>query len=158
MRRGEILVSMLVLLICSSCSGARSAAGGGEQRSGPTTQLAPAATQPTLDVRRLTLRRWLILSLQAEYLLKEGTAHRGEQFAKLAGAVNQSIVPTTELRDGSAPRRVPTEPWNETEVLALLGPPDWGDSDERGAEYFYFYDRFAAKDWYVSLEFDAQGC
>ena len=45
----------------------------------------------------------------------------------------------------------------EVEVLAWLGPPDYGDSDERGAEYFYLYEKVATKARFANLSFGPDG-
>ena len=94
-------------------------------------------------LRRLTALRSILLSLQNEYLIAEGPTRRGKHFDSLVSVLDQfgcNEPPLTEI-----------------EVLAWLGPPDFGDSDERGAQYYYLYDRFGSKDWFASLTLDHNG-
>jgi hypothetical protein len=105
-----------------------------------TTQ---AAVAPHQSVRRLTTLRAVLLGLQQEYEAGEGPNRRGKRFEALVGAIDSV--------------RWKEPPLTEMELLEWLGPPDYGDSDERGASYLYLYDRFGAKDWYVEFELDRNG-
>jgi hypothetical protein len=87
--------------------------------------------------------RSALLSLQQAYLRDEGAARRGPKFARLVGGIS------------TVRRKEP--PVTEVELLGLLGPPDYGDSDNRGALFIYLYDRNARRDWAVFIEVDADG-
>jgi hypothetical protein len=73
----------------------------------------------------------------------DGAAHRGKQFATLTGAVEEVI------------RLEP--PITEVELLEILGQPDYGISDQRGAEYIYLYDRNTHRDWAVIISVGVDG-
>lgn len=71
--------------------------------------------------------RLTLLDLQRDYLEQETIEKRGPKFAKLMGAMRV-------ICDHS-PKEDP--PLSELEVLELLGPPDYGLSDKRGATFIY---------------------
>jgi hypothetical protein len=147
MKHARLVPTFLLLLANVSCNTSANAPVG-KQDVPPTRPVSPlAATRPAsaepAPVRRLTSLRSILLGLQQEYLAEEGPARRGKRFAALVSGLD-------EVR-----RKEP--PMTEIEVLAWLGPPDYGDSDERGAEYYYLYEHAAPKDWYASPRFDPNG-
>jgi len=87
--------------------------------------------------------RRAVLGIQKEYLEQEGATRRGVLFQKLTHALD-------ELRSNR-------ESVTEFEMLALLGPPDFGQSDVGGASYAYLYDRFGKKDWGVIIDIGPDG-
>src|SRR5256885_4658776 len=95
-----------------------------------TTQ--PAATRSSGLVLRATPEWLFILSLQQEYMTKEGPAHRGAAFAKLAMALNALMVPGVRVGRQSIKRK-PKEAISELEVFAVLGPPEFWDSMPTGS-------------------------
>jgi membrane-associated protease RseP (regulator of RpoE activity) len=137
---------VFILLLDISCQATTTATRGTAEL--PTTQTASplAATRPAptelQPVRRLTLLRSILLGSQQEYLTAEGPSRRGKLFEKLISGLDQ------------VRRKEP--PMTEIEVLAWLGPPDYGDSDERGAQYDYVF-HAGSDDSYASLIFDANG-
>jgi hypothetical protein len=66
-----------------------------------------------------------LLDLQREYLEKEGVKNRGPNFTELMNAIRGMCFVKRE------------PPLTELEVLELLGPPDYGISDNRGASFIY---------------------
>jgi len=108
------------------------------------------ATQPAGPVARRISPRALLLNFQAEYWLKEGPARRGPHFAKLVSAI-MGINLVKNVPGRNMPHI------DETELLELLGPPDFASSDEHGASYAYLYGGGGTKDHAFSIDVDASG-
>lgn len=92
------------------------------ERGASSRKATPAAV---LEQRRPSGPRLKLLDLQAEYLKEEGVNHRGPKFEKLVNSIRYHLFV------GQGP------PITELEILELLGPPDYGVSDGRGAELAY---------------------
>lgn len=114
-----------------------------EKQFASTQPAVPENGSPRRAVTRLTGWRWVLAGWQHQYLLKEGPAHRGANFAKLVNAlagVAQSERPVTEI-----------------EVIELLGWPDYEKFDQHGGAYAYIYSDRQRGDMIAGVQVDATG-
>jgi hypothetical protein len=147
----SIPFALLVLCVGGCCRCPQQATGPRIPETPTVGTAVPAsrpATQPFGRVRKIMVRmgthRAMVIQLLYRYLAEEGPTRRGERFAALA--IN--IQP---------PERDPLRFASEYEYLALLGPPDYVDSDERGSMLIYLFRRANGVMWYVQFGFDANG-
>jgi hypothetical protein len=98
---------------------------------------------PETRKQRLTGFRWVLLGLQNQYVLAEGFAHRGKQFAFVLAALTE-----VSRKDS---------PVFEAELLEVLGPPDYGAWNSLGAEYLYLYTSAAPNDSVAFVFINAAG-
>lgn len=142
MQRMAKIISVMLVAVGASCAH-RSAEPLGSKEFASTTPPLPENVESARVLRRLTGWRWLLAGLQQQYLLKEGPAHRGVNFAKLVGAlrgVAESEPPVTEI-----------------EVIELLGWPDYEEFDVHGGAYAYIYSNGGRDDWIAGAQVDANG-
>jgi hypothetical protein len=141
--------SQIIFVMLAAISGSCAHQSADSLRSSPKKQFA--STQRALPenggspsaVRRLTGWRWLLTGLQHQYILKEGPAHRGANFAKLVNAlrtVARSEPPVTEV-----------------EVIELLGWPDYEKFDRYGGAYAYIYSNRLPEDSIAGVQVNASG-
>src|SRR5438105_1260457 len=141
-----------ILVIGVSCQQHKGGISPSENGGTEVASAAAAATRPTGLALRATRDWMVVLSLQQEYLAKEGAAHRGPEFARLVMGLYQVAAPAVEVQLGP-PRfhRKHAELLSEREVFAVLGPPDYWDSLPVGSAMVYNYRRDdskgAAADW-----------
>ena len=102
--------------------------------------------------------KWLwVLKLQQDYLSKEGAAHRGPIFENLTQAMRSLLVPVVSF-ERSGIRQEAAESLNEREVLAVLGPPDYGSSNQAGSDLAYRFRRKGLDtDLVVTISIDDRG-
>jgi hypothetical protein len=143
-----IFVAIFALSACQCCPRQDAKLAGARE---PSLAIKPATRSTTQPAARWSgimdrLGSWysLLIQFQESYLINEGYAHRGKYFDRLAGGI-----------DSFHGQRKAT--FTEYDVLTLLGPPEYGDSDQRGSLFIYLYDRFGHRDWYVRFDFDAKG-
>jgi hypothetical protein len=105
------------------------------------TLLSPSGTTVPLRTHA-SLHRGVVLGLQQRYLEEEGFHHRGPLFARTTGAIDQA--------------RSDDSPISEFEVLALLGPPDFGGMSDRGSQYVYVY-KSNAREHVIVIDFNPEG-
>jgi hypothetical protein len=127
------------------------------QNAQPTTAQSTRASQPADVVLRPTAKWLWVLKLQQDYLAKEGAAHRGPIFETLTYVLGSLLTPVLDFRP-SAMREEPAEPLSEREVLAVLGPPDYGRSNQAGCDSAYRFRRKGLDtDLVVTITIDARG-
>jgi len=129
MRNLAAISACMLASILVSCRHARQppstadAVGPNLRRAGRET--GAGARAPGDGENRLSAMRWVLLGIQSQYLAEEGITHRGQRFGDLVSAVAAT---------GTKERAV-----SEVELLELLGVPDFGDFDQRGAHYVYLF-------------------
>ena len=153
----------IALALCASCTRthvaepAPSTIGAAPRPVAAAGPAAPASRPADNLLLRPTVEWLAILELQQRYLATEGPSHRGPAFAQLALALNQLMVPTFKIGVWGM-GRMPLHSISEVEVLAVLGPPDFGGSNQGGSELIYRYRREELHtDWAVIIEVDSQG-
>jgi hypothetical protein len=120
------------------------------------TQSTPASAQGDLVLRPTAKWLW-VLKLRQDYLAKEGAAHRGPIFETLTQALNSLAVPVLHIGP-SVMRQEPAESLSEREVLAMLGPPDYGSSNQAGSDLAYRFRREGLDvDLVVTISIDGHG-
>ena len=121
-----------------------------------TTQSTRASGQADLVLRPTDKWLW-VLKLQQDYLAKEGAAHRGPIFENLTQAMRSLLVPVVSF-EPSGMREEPPESLSEREVLAVLGPPDYGRSNRAGSDLAYRFRRKGLDtDLVVTIAIDGHG-
>lgn len=83
-------------------------------------------------------------TLSKAYLSAEGHGNRGPRFAELVLRMDQQVV--------AGP--VPT---SRAALTKLLGPADYTRTAGQRQYDVYLHDRFAKRDWFVAVEYDARG-
>jgi hypothetical protein len=155
MRRVIVPSFLAAVVVCTSCAQPTKAP------APPTTSAAAQALQskaaapqpapgPTASLELRPTAQWQrLLDLQQEYLGKEGATRRGRAFSDLAMALNMTLLWPSIGRH---------EAISELQVLALLGPPDFGYSVSSGADMIYSYWRPEAhEDWAVEITISSRG-
>lgn len=145
----------VALAVCTSC--AQPSKAPAPLREAPGTAHTPETetltpqprTRPTVNLALRPTPQWQrLLELQQEYLGKEGATRRGRAFSDLAMAVNMMRGPSSASHEAIT----------ELQVLALLGPPDFGYSVSTGAEMIYSYWRPELnEDWAVLITINSRG-
>jgi hypothetical protein len=92
-----------------------------------TTQQTTSVAAMLVSSRRPEGMRLKLLDFQRDYLENEGAGKKGPKFARLMGTLR--VLCDHTLKEDA--------PVSELEILELLGPPDYGISEQRGAAFTY---------------------
>jgi hypothetical protein len=125
--------------LCSSCHQPPSA-------TRPTARII-ATTEPSAPnaVERLSSLEPGLHEIWRAYVATEGDAHRGDQFARVAWALDFMRF------------RNPPVPVSDLEVLSFLGLPDCGKTRDKNAAYVYSYWRTETNSRWVAIVFIESG-
>lgn len=124
----KLIYAVFLIGLCSACENQRGtspAPYGATSQNVSSTKPVAGADGSALPAARPSGIRVRLLNLQADYLRDEGVQHRGPRFTKLFNTIRAVLA------------FKPSPPLTELEILELLGPPDYGISDKRGASYIY---------------------